>query len=136
VPRPPRDRAQDSTRYGPSKALGLYSEKNKEWSGRYIEVTAAKSRDADRAWVIEIETADSVSATEARNQWKDYDNAYATRWYLAVLVDSKDEAQRLLRDHNISNCSVITWRRDPNGTHTFWGLPGLDWRRDTTRSNS
>ncbi|MHC4549903.1 MAG: hypothetical protein ACYTEZ_14110 [Planctomycetota bacterium] len=86
--------------------------------------------------MIEIETADSVSATEARNQWKDYDNAYATRWYLAVLVDSKDEAQRLLRDHNISNCSVITWRRDPNGTHTFWGLPGLDWRRDTTRSNS
>ena len=32
--------------------------------------------DSDKAWVIEIETEDSVSDREAKEQWKKYDQAY------------------------------------------------------------
>ncbi len=32
------------------------SQRNKDWAGRYIDVIAARSRQADRAWVIEVET--------------------------------------------------------------------------------
>jgi hypothetical protein len=100
------------------------SEKNKSWSGRYIDVIAVNEPNADRAWVIEVETADSVNDDEAKGQWKDYATAY-TAWYLAVPQHSKDQAESLLARHAISHCTVVTWRRNPNGTHTFWGLPGL-----------
>ena len=49
------------------------SEKNKAWNSRYIDVIVAESPDATRAWVIEVETDDSVSDSEARDQWQDYD---------------------------------------------------------------
>ncbi len=101
------------------------SEKNKAWSGRYIDVIAAESLDATSAWVIEVETADSVSDSEARDQWRDYDNAYQQRWFLAVPTGSKEAAEQLIKKHDISHCTVITWARDANGLHTFWGLPGL-----------
>ncbi|PKN62609.1 MAG: hypothetical protein CVU57_23460 [Deltaproteobacteria bacterium HGW-Deltaproteobacteria-15] len=99
-------------------------EKNKSWSGRYIDVIAVQNTSADKAWVIEIETDDSVADSEAKDQWKDYADAYS-RWYLAVPLTSEDQARRLLSKHDISNCSLITWRRNPNGIHTFWNLPGL-----------
>jgi len=101
------------------------SEKNKSWLNRYVDVIAAASANANRAWVIEIQTADSVSDTEARDQWKDYDGVYTQHWYLAVPVGSKEKAQQLLRDYSISHCTLVTWRREPDGTYTFWGLPGL-----------
>jgi hypothetical protein len=99
-------------------------ERNKSWSGRYIDVIAAENPQADKAWVTEIETQDSVSDSEARTQWKDYSQAYQ-HWHLAVPIGSKEEANSLLGKHGISNCTVITWKRNPDGTHTFWGLPGI-----------
>ena len=99
------------------------SQKNKAWNGRYIDVIAAESLKATSAWVIEVETVDSVSDSEAREQWKDYDRAYQTRWYLAVPSALKDRAEQLIDKHGISNCRVITWVRNANGLHTFWGLP-------------
>lgn len=98
-------------------------EKNKSWSGRYIDVIAVESPQANQAWVIEVETEDSVSDSEAETQWKDYSQAYK-HWHLAVPVDSKEDANNLLNEHGISNCTVITWKRKSDGTHTFWGLPG------------
>jgi hypothetical protein len=100
-------------------------EKNKSWSGRYIDVIAVENRNADRAWVIEVETDDSVSDAEASSQWEDYAKAYNSHWYLAVPVDSKRDAERLLQKYRITNCTVLTWQRNQNGTHTFWGLPGV-----------
>ena len=101
------------------------SEKNKAWNGRYIDVIAAESLDATSAWVIEVETAESVSDSEARDQWRDYDKAYQQRWYLAVPTVSKKEAEQLVIRYDISHCKVITWARNANGLHTYWGLPGL-----------
>ncbi len=99
-------------------------EKNKSWSARYIDVIAAEKSDADRAWVTEVETEGSVSDSEARLQWQDYAQAY-THWYLAVPIDLKSSAEGFLQKYNITNCTVITWRWNPNGTFTFWGLPGF-----------
>lgn len=100
-------------------------EKNKPWSDRYVDVIALNAASTTSAWVIEVETADSVSEREASGQWEDYAAAYSRRWYLAVPLESEDEARRLLRAHRITNCTVVTWQRNANGTHTFWGLPGL-----------
>ena len=101
------------------------SEKNKAWNGRYIDVIAAESVDATSAWVIEVETDDSVSDSEASDQWQDYDKAYQNRWYLAVPTGSKQKAHQLIARYGISHCRVITWGRAANGLHAFWGLPGL-----------
>ena len=64
--------------------INLGSLKKKAWNGHYIDVIAAESLDATSAWVIEVETVDSVSDSEARDQWQDYDNVYQKHWYLAV----------------------------------------------------
>ena len=101
------------------------SQKNKSWSGRYIDVITAESPEATSAWVIEVETDGSVSDSEARNQWQDYDKAYQNRWYLAVPTALKGKAEQLIKEYSISHCRVITWTRNANGLHTFWGLPGL-----------
>lgn len=101
------------------------SEKNKELGGRYIDVIASERPRFDKAWVTEVETDDSVSESEAKNQWKDYASVYE-RWHLAVPVSSKSEAEELLRKHRITNCTVITWRHERDGTYTFWGLPGIN----------
>ena len=105
--------------------INLGSQKRKAWNGRYIDVIAAVSLDATSAWVIEVETVDSVSDSEARSQWQDYANVYQERWYLAVPRESKEKALQLIHKHGISHCTVITWDRDAYGLHTFWGLPGL-----------
>jgi len=105
--------------------LNPNGEKNKSWNGRYIDVIAADSSTADKAWVIEVESADSVSETEAKEQWEDYDQVYTPKWYLAVPVDTEEKAKGLLQKHHIAHCNVITWQQNANGTHTFWGLPGL-----------
>lgn len=99
-------------------------EKNKDWCGRYIDVIAVANRQSTSAWVIEVETDDTVNDTEARVQWDDYAKVYQ-HWYLAVPTSSKTEAERLLKGHGITNCTVITWARNQDATFTFWGLPGL-----------
>jgi hypothetical protein len=101
------------------------SEKNKTWNDQYIDVVVTEKIDSDQAWVIEVETEDSVSETEAINQWKDYDKSFEERWYLAVPAGSEADAEGLLKKQNLLHCTVITWKKNSNGTHTFWGLPGL-----------
>ena len=101
------------------------SQKNRTWGGQYIDVIAIENKNSDKAWVIEIETKDSVSSTEAENQWKKYDNVFTQRWHLAVPVDSESEALNLIKEKNINHCKVITWKKNNDDTFTFWGLPGL-----------
>lgn len=74
------------------------SEKNKPWCGFFIDVIAAENQNSERAWVIEIETEDSVSGTEAEGQWTEYDDAYDI-WYLAVPTNKADEARELFKEH-------------------------------------
>ena len=111
--------------HGRSSWLNPDGEKNKSWSGRYIDVIVPSSAEQNSAWVIEVETDDSVSDAEAREQWRDYDQAYQQRWHLAVPARSADRAKGLLTKYDIQHCTVITWTQNADGTHTFWGLPGL-----------
>lgn len=99
-------------------------EKNRLWGTYYIDVIAADTSSPSAAWVIEIETDDSVTDAEARTQWVNYANAY-THWSLAVPKGVEQAAEGLLKRYGITNCYVITWQYNPNGTYTFWGLPGL-----------
>ena len=99
------------------------SQKNKAWAGKYIDVIAAESPTSDEAWVTEIETEDSVSTSEAENQWADYDQAFEN-WHLAVPEEKVQEAERLKKKHDLNSCKVIKWKKNSDGTHTFWGLPG------------
>ena len=101
------------------------SERNKDWNGCYIDVIVGNSADPDKAMVIEVETDESVSDSEAREQWKDYDATFQTRWRLAVPVKSKDRADQLIKKHGIAHCTTITWEPNSDGTYTFQGLPGL-----------
>lgn len=100
------------------------SEKNANWNGEYIDVIAKESKGSDRAWVIEVETADSIIDTEAKNQWADYNKAYREAWYLAVPKNYKNESQKLVSKFNLDTCNIITWERNSNGTYTYYNLPG------------
>jgi len=99
-------------------------EKNREWAGFFIDVIAAATSTPDRAWVVEVETDDSVCASEAESQWVKYGDAY-TSWYVAVPKGQEEAARRLIQEHNVRNCRIATWEKVPTGQYTFRGLPGL-----------
>lgn len=99
-------------------------EKNKEWGGFFADVIAAATPGSDPTWVVEVETEDSVSASEAKSQWAKYGDAYPS-WCLAVPISQEETARRLIREHGVEHCTVILWEKAPTGSHTFWGLPGL-----------
>lgn len=98
-------------------------EQNEDFNGYYIDVIARESNSDTSAWLTEIETEDSVNETEAKGQWTDYDEAYKA-WHLAVPVSVKEKAETLLKKFGIKHCTIITWKLDSDGSHTFWGLPG------------
>ena len=103
------------------------SERNKKRKGYYIDVIASETVDADdtdKAWVIEVETEDSVTDFEAREQWANYDKAYSN-WHLAVPTESKEKAEELTKKHGLAHCKIIRWTKESNGSHRFWGLPGV-----------
>jgi len=98
--------------------------KNKKFKGYYPDVLVKVKGKKDRYYVFEVETDDSVTQDEAEAQWVDYDEAYSQCWYLAVPKGQKANAQALLDNNEIEHCEVVTWQRNDDGTHTFWGLPG------------
>lgn len=61
--------------HGRSAWLNPDGEKNKSWSGRYIDAIVPANAEQASAWLIEVETDDSVSDAEAQRQWRDYDQA-------------------------------------------------------------
>lgn len=105
------------------------SEKNYAWCGCYIDVIVVENIPAPSvAWVIEVETEDSVTDEEARNQWCDYDQAYQQRWHLAVPVKSEAKARGLIQKYRIEHCTLATWVLDSKGVYTFNGLPQASGR--------
>ena len=100
-------------------------EMNTEIGGLFIDVIAAATAGRDNAWVMEVETEDSVVDAEAESQWKKYGEAFSS-WHLAVPVSRYEAARKLVVQHDVQHCSVIMWDKNPGGIHTFWGLPGLD----------
>lgn len=101
------------------------SRKNKSWSGEYIDVIVPVASNNNRAWVIEVETSSSITDQEARDQWSNYDDVYSS-WHLAVPTGYMDKTRDLLNKHNLSNYSLIKWKKNKDGSHTFWDLPRLN----------
>jgi hypothetical protein len=99
-------------------------EKNREWAGFFIDVIATAPTLPDRAWVVEVETDDSVCAAEAQSQWARYGDSY-TAWCLAVPEGQEETARSLVREHDVRNCRIASWFRLPSGQYAFRGLPGL-----------
>lgn len=66
--------------------------------------------------VIEVETAESVRASEAAEQWIEYDDRYGT-WILAVPTHVRRTAKLLLEQSELQNVQLVTWSID------FAGLP-------------
>ena len=100
------------------------TQQNKSWRGYYIDVIVASNPEGTSAWVIEVETEDSVTLSEAQNQWKTYGRVY-DNWHLAVPRGLESKARQLLAGQGVSNCTVISWEQKSNGLFTYWGLPGL-----------
>lgn len=114
-------------RYGKKVWINPGQEKNRSWAGQYIDVIAADHVKSDSAWVIEVETEESVNAAEARTQWRAYSEAFTNgRWYLAVPKGKKALAERLSKEYGVKRVAVITWAQEKKDTISFWGLPGLD----------
>lgn len=96
------------------------SQKNEAFKGHYIDVIARKSASSNSDWLIEVETEDSVFESEAKDQWKAYDDTYGV-WYLAVPVDQETDTQSLLESYSTSNCTIISWKKKEVGTHAYRG---------------
>jgi hypothetical protein len=104
--------------------LNLDGEKNKEWAGFFIDVVAMAPAIPDKAWVVEVETEDTVCDSEAESQWLRYGTAY-TSWCLAVPGGQEETARHLIGEHSVRNCRIASWVREPTGQYTFSCLPGL-----------
>lgn len=115
-------------RHGRKVWVNPGQQKNKAWCGQYIDVIAVGHVNDTEAWVIEVETEESVTDAEASTQWSSYDNAFAQgRWYIAVPRNKMQLAQSLVKLHGLRRVSVITWARNAKGGISFWGLPGLKY---------
>jgi len=108
-------------------------EKNMELGGLFIDVIAAANPGRGSTWVTEVETEDSVTDAEAKSQWVRYGEAYPS-WHLAVPVSQYEAAMKLVVQHGVQHCKVIMWDKNPSGTHTFWGLPGLSAEGESATS--
>lgn len=113
------------TNHGIRVWINPNGERNKPWGGEYIDIIVPTASDKHRAWVVEVETKDSITDQEAKGQWKRYDDAYNI-WHLAVPRGAEDKARELLNKHHISDYTMLQWMKNEDGTYTFWGLPRLD----------
>lgn len=100
------------------------SQRNCEWNGLYVDIIVASETPAESALVVEVETSDSVTVEDARDQWSVYDETFDI-WHLAVPVRAENKARRLLAGFGLAHCgTIITWGWD-NGTVAFSDLPGI-----------
>ncbi|MDD9996102.1 MAG: hypothetical protein OXS35_10235 [Dehalococcoidia bacterium] len=114
--------------HGLQVSVNAGTQQTKEVSGYFPDVYAAQDIHQAPFWLIEVETADSITDSEAQNQWVDYDRAYHPAWWLAVPSACKEDTEELLDKHGIFNCTVVAWEMGEDGAYTFCTLPGLDWR--------
>ena len=88
---------------GPVKAMRV--------AGRYPDVVVMKRRGKGVMHVVEVETGESVTDTEAGRQWTVYDETYE-RWFLAVPKASRAVAKSLIADYSLERVELITWSFD------------------------
>lgn len=100
------------------------SQRNCEWNGLYMDVIVSSESPPESALVFEIETEETVSVEEARDQWSVYDETFGV-WHLVVPRGTERNARRLLAGFGLSNCGTVTMWGWDNGTVAFSDLPGI-----------
>lgn len=76
------------------------SMKNTQVGNYWPDIIVTKKRDNNVLFIIEVETPDSVTDNEAKNQWKDYSELGST-FYLLVPYESRNDAELLCRANKI-----------------------------------
>lgn len=86
-------------------------QKNQAIAGMYPDVVVMSKRSKRPKLVVEVETEDSVSESEAARQWIEYDQHYDAR-VLAVPAHAGAAAKSFIEDHDLRNVRLVTWSID------------------------
>jgi len=90
-------------------------------SGKFPDVIVVIS--GKGCGVFEVETACSITNTEAKGQWTEYAKAF-DGWYLVVPEDNAQDAETLLSDHKIENATLFKYNVTDDGVE-FYGRPNI-----------
>jgi hypothetical protein len=94
-------------------------EHNQPYANVYPDVIVGLQ---DGPRILEVETEDSVNEAEA-SQWQEYGALF--RFGLVVPAACRILARMLLDARALGGVGVIPYVRNPDGTFTLHGLPGL-----------
>lgn len=86
-------------------------EQNTGVSGQYPDIILAPKGTKNVSFIIEVETADSITLSEAQTQWAAYSKLGGT-FYLLVPSNSLETAKQLCRQANIQPKFAIFWVSD------------------------
>ena len=78
------------------------SEKNASVAGNYPDVIMTKKGESTVEFILEVETADSVTKSEAENQWKRYATEIDATFYLVVPKASLNRAIQLCQQVGVN----------------------------------
>jgi len=86
-------------------------EKNTKIGNSYPDVIVTNKGESKALFIIEVETQDSITALEAINQWKEYQQLGGT-FYLLVPRDSLQSAQQLCNAYSVRAKFGYYWVED------------------------
>ena len=78
------------------------SEKNASVAGNYPDVIMTRRGESSVEFILEVETADSVTKSEAENQWKKYATEINATFYLVVPKASLNRAIQLCQQVGVN----------------------------------
>ena len=78
------------------------SEKNASVSGNYPDVIMTKKGETTVQFIMEVETSDSITKTEAEGQWKKYATEIKATFYLVVPKASISRAIQLCQQVGVN----------------------------------
>jgi hypothetical protein len=83
-------------------------QKNFAVANMYPDVVVLTKSDQRPLLIVEVETEESVRASEAARQWVEYDQRYRA-WVLAVPLDARALANVLIEEHELRHVRLVTW---------------------------
>lgn len=93
-------------------------EKNAGIGDNYPDVILTKKNETTVRFIMEVETADSVSTDEAIGQWKKYTKEISATFYLVVPDSSLRKAKDLCQREGI-NARFVTYSVDKKDVITY-----------------
>ncbi len=89
-------------------------QKNTKVANHYPDIIITKKGERTVEFIIEVETSDSVTLAEAKDQWKVYATEIKASFYLLVPLGRKNDAARLCKQIGIS-ARFGTYQMQNNG---------------------